>query len=83
MGAIEPIGLAFDSSGNLYVANQNDGNNGTIGKFDSAGNGTVFASDLNVPYFIAVQVPEPATWTLVVLGALAAVAIRQLRCRLP
>jgi hypothetical protein len=45
--------VAFDSSGNLYAANW--GNN-TIEKFDSAGNGTVFAnSGLSGPTFIAVQ----------------------------
>ncbi len=41
MGLDDPIGLAFDSSGNLYVANNA---NNTIEKFDSNGNGTVFAS---------------------------------------
>jgi len=36
-----PKGLAFDSGGNLYTAD-----NGSIKKFDSSGNGTVFASGL-------------------------------------
>ncbi len=36
-----PLGLAFDSNGNLYVANA--GNN-TIEEFNSSGDGTVFAS---------------------------------------
>ena len=42
-----PTGLAFDSSGNLYVANCNGG---TIKKFDPSGNGTVFASGLSSPW---------------------------------
>ena len=46
-----PNGVALDSSGNLYVAN--DGNN-TITKFDSHGNYLgVFASGLNQPAAIA------------------------------
>ncbi len=45
-----PHGLAFDSSGNLYVANQI---NGTIEKFDSSRNGTIFASGLDHPEGLA------------------------------
>jgi hypothetical protein len=64
-GLSNPEGLAFDSNGNLYVANVY-----SIMKFDSSGNGTVFAnSGLDWPYFIAVQVPEPATGVLLGLGA--------------
>ncbi len=49
--ASSPEGLAFDSCGNLYVANFNGS---TIIKFDSRGNGTVFASSgLNQPIGIA------------------------------
>ena len=40
-----PLGLAFDSAGNLYAANSSTG---TIEKFDSSGNGTVFASGISV-----------------------------------
>jgi DNA-binding beta-propeller fold protein YncE len=42
-GLNQPQGLAFDSAGNLYVANSG---NDTIMKFDPAGNGSVFASGL-------------------------------------
>ena len=38
-----PTGLAFDNNGNLYVANY--GNN-TIEKFNSSGQGSVFATYL-------------------------------------
>jgi DNA-binding beta-propeller fold protein YncE len=45
-----PVGLAFDSSGNLYAACYNSG---TIEKFDSSGNGSVFASGLHGPVGLA------------------------------
>jgi len=45
-----PGGLAFDSSGNLYVANESSG---TILKYDSSGTGTIFASGLNSPEGLA------------------------------
>jgi DNA-binding beta-propeller fold protein YncE len=45
-----PLGLAFDSSGNLYAAL--DGSS-EIEKFNSAGQGSVFASGLNAPYGLA------------------------------
>jgi len=50
-----PVGIAFDSTGNLYVANSEDANDSpTIAKFDTAGNGSVFAdTDMNYPEFIA------------------------------
>ena len=40
-GLSDPLGLAVDSSGNLYVAN---GLSGTIEEFTPSGTGTVFAS---------------------------------------
>ncbi|HEY4416204.1 MAG TPA: PEP-CTERM sorting domain-containing protein [Verrucomicrobiae bacterium] len=57
-GLYDPMGLAFDSAGNLYEAELNNGNSGTgsINKFTSAqitlGNGTPtsFASGLQGPY---------------------------------
>jgi len=50
-GITAPMGLAFDSSGNLYVSDQAGGN---IKKFDSSGGtGTVFATGLTGPCGLA------------------------------
>jgi sugar lactone lactonase YvrE len=73
----DPVGLAFDGDGNLYVANF-QGN--TISKFDVSGNGSVFSnSGLNAPTFIALQIPEPAGWTLVMIGVIALTGRRLVR----
>jgi DNA-binding beta-propeller fold protein YncE len=45
-------GMAFDSAGNLYVS---DFSTGTIEKFDTNGNGSVFATGLNGPTAIAIR----------------------------
>jgi DNA-binding beta-propeller fold protein YncE len=58
-GLSGPAGLAFDSAGNLYVANSN---NGTIEKFTPQGVGSIFAN-VDTPTFIAI-VPEPSTWMM-------------------
>ncbi|HTV63321.1 MAG TPA: hypothetical protein VMH30_12205 [Verrucomicrobiae bacterium] len=47
-----PQGEAFDQAGNLYVANYYDG---TIMKFDTNGNGSVFATNLDAPESIVIQ----------------------------
>lgn len=47
-----PTGIAFDGAGNLYVANWNSG---TIEKFDSSGNASLFASGLSNPSGLAVD----------------------------
>ncbi len=50
-GLSEPLGLAFDSSGNLYAADEFDN---TIKKFDSGGQETVFANTgLHLPFGLA------------------------------
>jgi hypothetical protein len=63
-------GLAFDSSGNLFATEPLYPTD--VLKFGpGGGSGSVFATaNLSSPMFIAIQVPEPATWTLVVLGGL-------------
>jgi DNA-binding beta-propeller fold protein YncE len=45
-------GMAFDSAGNLYVANYY---NDTVMKFDTSGNGTVFASGMVNPTCIVIK----------------------------
>lgn len=50
-GLSSPQGLAFDSAGNLYVANSG---NGTIEKFTPTGIGSVFTSGLSSPSSIAI-----------------------------
>jgi hypothetical protein len=51
---------------NIYVSGYDSG---TIQKFDSSGNRSIFASGLDYPSYIATQVPEPATLLLLGLGA--------------
>jgi sugar lactone lactonase YvrE len=80
-GLNQPAGLAFDSSGNLYVANSGAA---TIVKYTSNGSGSTFASSgLYAPLFIAIQVPEPATWILVAFGIGAFLGGCHLRRRSP
>ncbi len=71
-GTNEPVGLAFDSVGNLFAVS----NSGTIQKFTTGGVGSVFATGLNNPQFLAFttdagvplplanQVPEPSAVAL-------------------
>jgi hypothetical protein len=76
------VGLAFDSSGVLYEALAS-GN--AIEKISSTGTLLGFLSTpgtFSSPAFIAIQqVPEPATWILVALGAVALLGSRRLRRR--
>ena len=50
-----PTGLAFDSAGNLFVANVNNRFNGAIYKFTPAGGRTTFASGFEHPLAVAVD----------------------------
>jgi outer membrane protein assembly factor BamB len=76
-----PVGLAFGSTGILYAAL---GNGNAIEEIGSNGAPLGFLGGLstfNNPSFIAIQVPEPATWTLVALGAATLLGSRRLRHR--
>ena len=61
----DPFGLAFDSAGNLYVANYA---NSTIVEFGTNGDPVSAYTGLDGPTFIAIEVPEPASWTMAALG---------------
>src|ERR1043166_8128801 len=53
-GVYDPLGLAFDSNGNLYVACPSCMSTGAVLKFDPSGNQTTFAtSGLNGPRYLA------------------------------
>jgi sugar lactone lactonase YvrE len=52
-------GMAFDSAGNLYVANYYDG---TVTKLDTNGNSSVFATNLDTPESITIKRPNTATF---------------------
>jgi hypothetical protein len=67
--------MAFDSAGNLYTANFEFG--GYIEKLTPGGAGSVFATGLSFPLFIAVQVPEPSTWALLGLAIPTVLAFRR------
>jgi hypothetical protein len=62
-----PRGLSFDSSGNLYVANYGN----TVTEFSPNGDLVRILTSPNFtnPQFIAIQVPEPSTLALLVVGA--------------
>jgi hypothetical protein len=69
-----PEGLAFDSSGNLFVAIF--GSN-MIEKFTPGGTGSVFETGTSSPVFLALRpaaVPEPSSLALGILGGLTMVA---------
>src|SRR5438874_1541738 len=56
---LQPFGLAFDSSGNLFVAESNDFPDGDILEFPPGGGSpTVFASFLNRPQFLTFGPPR-------------------------
>ena len=83
-----PTGLAFDGNGNLYATFTQlgyfgtDGTlnilNGVVMEFNASGDGSVLATGLDNPKYIAVQntpglpvlqfVPEPSTWAMMLLG---------------
>lgn len=78
-GSNFPLGLTFDSMGNLYVAYTFSSK---IEKFSSTGSDLgVFASTgVNQPTFITMQIPEPNTLILLLLGTTLLLGTRRLRC---
>ena len=72
-GLNEPFGLAFDSAGNLFVADLS----GNIYEFTPDGTRSTFASGLATPEFLAFQVPEPSTWAMLGMGVIALLGIRR------
>jgi len=69
-----PCAVAFDESNDLFVLNNGDG---TLDEFESNGNVGVIAYGLGTPTAIAIQIPEPSTWIMVVLGSSVLLACRR------
>jgi len=72
----DPIDLALGSQDTLYVANYAAG---YVSRFTPGGVGSLFASGLNRPLYIATQIPEPSALVLFALGLPAALACRRPR----
>ena len=73
-----PLGIAFDSSGNLYAANYDNGGGNTIERFTPGGVGTVFATTTGAPVGLAIgssAVPEPLSILLLGTSALLVVGL--------
>ena len=69
-GLIGPVGIAFDGGGTLFVAEHSQ--NGSIASVSPGGAVTTIAPNYGqLPYFIAVPVPEPSSLILLVIGSLA------------
>ena len=60
-----PVGLAFDSIGNLYAANFLA--NGSLERLTSTGADSILATGLSWPVGVAI-IPEPSSWVLAGVG---------------
>ena len=57
-GLTNPLGLAFDGSGNLFVVEENPAPDGDILEFPLGGGRSTFASGLNYPENLAFGPPR-------------------------
>lgn len=78
-GFYEPRALAFDSAGDLFVANSEDND---IIEIAPNGTETTFAQGLDFPFGIAfAPVPEPSELALAVVGILILLVVRRFHSR--
>jgi hypothetical protein len=84
-GFTDPNGLAFDSAGNLFVADEWAGNNGQIDEVTPNGTKSLLANDdSGGPSYIAVgPVPEPSSTALLGLAFPALLFLRLIHRRRP
>jgi hypothetical protein len=73
-GLSTPVGLGFNNAGDLFVSSFFDG---AIYEYTPSGVQSTFASGLGPTTFLAFQVPEPSTWSMLGLGAIGLLGFRR------